>query len=332
MGSGRLCRLIKAAVPEAEAIENHTIMNQIYWNSYKRLEKEVLALSESIYIDDDQLKVYSPRICDLLVRTSIEIEALAKELYFANSGTQPEDRDLYFDTDCLKLLEDKWSLNKKQILVVSPNFDFSKHENKVLQPLWNAAKRGKPQWKKAYQDVKHDRVNKLKQGKIEHLLKALGALYILNVYYRDSRFYTDTDYNASKIDWGLGSEIFAVKVSKGEPRPSKKVPYEKKWDYEESVYLVKYTDDTILPLLEHIQLIEKETRQESANVVAQILADKMKSGELPTQEEDYNKMVDSLLAQNNYDSFKRVGEKHATETVRIYNGLRFEAVLNKNQY
>lgn len=85
-------------------------------------------------------------------------------------------------------------------------------------------------------------------------------------------------------------------------------------------------------MLEHIQLIEKETRQESANVVVQILADKMKSGELPTQEEDYNKMVDSLLAQNNYDSFKRVGEKHATETVRIYNGLRFEAVLNKNQY
>lgn len=52
------------------AINNRT-MNQFFWNAYKRLEKEVLALSEDIHFSDDQLGVYSSKIGDLLVRIAI---------------------------------------------------------------------------------------------------------------------------------------------------------------------------------------------------------------------------------------------------------------------
>ena len=89
------------------AINNRT-MNQFFWNAYKRLEKEVLALSEDIHFSDEQLGVYSSKIGDLLVRIAIEVESLSKVLYLANGGTMPTDRDLYFDTDCMKFLEDKW--------------------------------------------------------------------------------------------------------------------------------------------------------------------------------------------------------------------------------
>ena len=51
-------------------------MNQLFWNAYKRLEKEVLAISEVIQFDDHQRNVYSPKIGDLLVRSVIEIESL----------------------------------------------------------------------------------------------------------------------------------------------------------------------------------------------------------------------------------------------------------------
>lgn len=97
-------------------------MKQFFWNSYRRLEKEVLALSEDIHFDDDQVVVYSSKIGDLLVRTAIEVESLAKVLFFNNGGIQPTDRDLYFDTDCIKLLEDKWLLSKKTIFVNTPFF------------------------------------------------------------------------------------------------------------------------------------------------------------------------------------------------------------------
>jgi len=53
-------------------------MNQFFWNAYKRLEKEVLVLSEDIHFCDDQLEVYSSKIGDLLVRTAIEVESLSK--------------------------------------------------------------------------------------------------------------------------------------------------------------------------------------------------------------------------------------------------------------
>ena len=55
-------------------------MDLYFWNAYKRLEKEVLELSEYIHISDDQLDVYSLQIGDLLVRTAIEAETLVKLL------------------------------------------------------------------------------------------------------------------------------------------------------------------------------------------------------------------------------------------------------------
>lgn len=79
-------------------------MTQFYWNSYKRLEKEFLLLTEVIHISDDQLGVYSSKIGDLLVRTAIECEAIVKDLYHANGGTKPSGKDFYFDTDVLKNL------------------------------------------------------------------------------------------------------------------------------------------------------------------------------------------------------------------------------------
>ena len=59
---------------------------EIFWQTYLNLEKELLEVAKYIYItdeiNDNQLKVYSPHLADLLVRTCIEIEALSKELYF----------------------------------------------------------------------------------------------------------------------------------------------------------------------------------------------------------------------------------------------------------
>ena len=205
-------------------------MNQFFWNAYKRLEKEVLALSEFIHFSDDQLLVYSPRISDLLVRTAIEFESLAKALYFANGGVAPDDRDLYFDTDCMGLLEEKWLLSKKTIFVNTPYFYFSEEANKTLKPLHNTFKRRKSasRWQRAYHAVKHDRINKLKNGNVQNLLNALGALYILNIYYRDVVFTTVSDEKASNIDWGLGSEVFSVKVSYESGGASAEHIYEKK--------------------------------------------------------------------------------------------------------
>lgn len=116
-------------------------MINLYWPVYKNLEKEVIELSNQIHFDDNQLSIYSIKISELLLRCSVEIEAISKNLYFKLGGTQPTDRDLYFDTDCLQLLEDNWLLSKKRLLISAPNFYFENDENRILIPLLKANKK-----------------------------------------------------------------------------------------------------------------------------------------------------------------------------------------------
>jgi len=79
----------------------------LYWSVFKNLEKEIITLSNQIHFDDKQLKIYSIKISELLIRTVVEIESISKELYFINGGSKPDDNKLYFDTDCIALLEKK---------------------------------------------------------------------------------------------------------------------------------------------------------------------------------------------------------------------------------
>ena len=189
----------------------------LYWPVYKNLEKEFLKLADYIHFSDDQLDTYSMFIADLIVRCSIEIEALSKELYYIHGGnmspTTPdgEPRDLFFDTDCLDFLEKKWTLSKKQIAISAINFYFI--DNNILTPLHKSNKRGTSgsKWKQAYQAVKHDRKNSLNKATIKNLLYALGSLYILNLYYRDERTDIGRVYlNDHSFDNRAGSEIFSA--------------------------------------------------------------------------------------------------------------------------
>ena len=309
-------------------------MNQFFWNAYKRLEKEVLALSEVIHFCDDQMDVYSSMIGDLLVRTAIEVESLSKELYFANGGVKPTDRDLFFDTDCLKLLEDKWLLSKKVIFVSSPLLYFKEEKNLTLRPLHKAFKRGtsSSKWQQAYQAVKHNRINNLKKGNIGNLLLALGALYILNIYYRDSKFEIVTDKDASNIDWGLGSDIFTVKVSHETRETSVNKIYVKKEDYDECIYIVKHTDQTAQAFMTVMQRVNKQINDQTLNDVTQSLNAKLKTGELSLDPDSIKALAQTLYDKKNGEAVKRIIEKEKYSIKKVLEDLRFEAVLNHQQF
>lgn len=202
----------------------------MYWQTYLNLENEFLELSKYIYITDtitkidsrtkvvknvkcnDQLATYSNYIADLLIRCCIEIEAVSKELYFDNGGTKERGgHDVYFDTDCLKLLNEKWNIANKVVLIVASNFNLQNDENRILAPLRKADERSKNIWSKAYQAVKHDRYNSLYLGNIRALLNAMAALYLLNIYYRDVKL--STKYaDIYKLDMSFGSKIFSLKT------------------------------------------------------------------------------------------------------------------------
>lgn len=98
-------------------------MSNLYWNVYRNLEREIIALADAIHIDDKQINTYSMKIADLLMRTASEVESISKDLYRKNDGPESTTgKHLYFDSDCINFLNQKWNLEKKKVFLSSPFF------------------------------------------------------------------------------------------------------------------------------------------------------------------------------------------------------------------
>ncbi len=239
-------------------------MLNLYWPVYKNLEKEVLELSNVIHFDDNQTKIYSMKIADLIVRCAIEIESIAKELYQQLGGDMDpktddgKSRDLYFDTDCISLIDDKWKICQKEIKISATTFYFTKTENIILMPLKNCNNRSKNKWNKAYQAIKHNRAKSLTKANLKNLLNALGALYILNLYYRNEKYLIDKRNFHIIFDDRVGSEIFSVFVAHAEKIPignevsDDDIEQEVKNELNRCIYIQKYTEEAF-------KLMHKET-------------------------------------------------------------------------
>ena len=196
--------------------------SDIFWQTYLNFEKELLKLSKYIFFSDEiiiegktqkydaQLETFSPYIADILISCCVQIEAISKELYFCIGGEELRgSNNIRFDTDCLKLINEKWNTNNKRITIIEPLFNFTKDENRNLRPLKNAHKSKGTYWERAYQAVKHDRYTYLHLGNVKSFLHALAALYLLNLYNRNDSW--ETKYlDISKYDYSMGSKIFSV--------------------------------------------------------------------------------------------------------------------------
>lgn len=212
-----------------------------YWQMFKNLERELLALSETIYINEKQLDVYSSRIADLLVRTVVEIEALSKELYIKLGGVISESRRTPFDFECLATLDHKFALFSRVVFISSPYLELP--ENMTSQkPLENVSQRGSPLWKNAYNAVKHDRAHSFHCGTIRNFINALAALYLLNVYYEAKEI--DLKHTPTLNDRSFGSDIFSVKVH-AFPGTAMNGQYNIAKDYDECSYLIYTPDETL---------------------------------------------------------------------------------------
>lgn len=228
--------------------------SDIFWQTYLNLEKEIVEVSRFIFITDvktvvkngaetlescnTQLETFSPHLADLLVRCCVQIEALSKELYHENGGTKPRgDSSIYFDEDCLKLIDIKWETHYKEVVVVAPYFNLTKDENRLLKPLKEAHKKQGTYWERAYQAVKHDRYSSLRFGNVKAVLHAMAALYLLNIYYRKNSWITKFN-DINKIDYSMGSLLFSVRSPKVDQLWYHNTPVKS-----ESPYVVSYKDE-----------------------------------------------------------------------------------------
>lgn len=304
------------------------VMTTLYWQVYKNLEREFLALADTIHINDSQQEVYSMKIADLLIRTVIEIEAIAKELYLANGGAVVPDEEMYFDTVCMNHLNTLWNLDAKVVMVVSPNIYFEKDENKILRPLHKAHKRGtsSSDWNKAYQAVKHNRVKELAKGNIKNLLHGLAALYVLNLYHKDEQIKNLTEKDKHTVNRGFGSDLFAVNIhtTVGLKADGQ---YEKNANYDECVFIEDYEPNSKKVACEVMNEMNDYVQQQSLAELEKMMKEKALKGEIPTQE-----WVNQVRPQIMKNVFPIKDYQLGKKFTSGLNGLLYDIVLNKHQY
>lgn len=307
-------------------------MNNFYWTVYKNLEKELIELSNLIHIDDAQLSIYSIKIAELLLRTSVEIESISKTLYFQNGGTKQDDINLYFDTDCIDLLELKFRLSKKQVQVSGTNFYFSLPENQFLTPLKKATKRGtsSSDWQQAYQAVKHNRVKSLPKANLKHFIRALAALYLLNIYLNDNKYQLDKDSSGVNFDRNLGSSIFSVKLHINMDISANEI-YSKNSDFEECVYLLKATDESGTAVQQKFKEMNNIIRDRTKATLFEEINKRMAESQIKNQEEVIE-TIGAISDQIKRDQMVQVAKENSQALKNTFDGLRYEAVLNKHQY
>ena len=303
-------------------------MTQLYWQVYLNLERELMGLADTIYINDDQQNVYSMRIADLLIRTVIEIEALAKELYLTNGGADVPDEEMFFDTVCMAYLDGLWNLDRKIVQVVSPNIYFEKEENRILRPLHKASKRGtsSADWNKAYQAVKHNRVKELSKGSLKHLLHGMAALYVLNLYYRDEKLTRLTNAEKDSADRSFGSSLFSIKIHKDRGLRADGV-FTKGADYDECVYIEDHEVTSKKVAMEAMTKMNNYVRIATFSELKKLIEEKVSRGEQFTTEwieEEKTKINSKIFPIRDYALAKQITDGLSQ--------IRYDIVLNKQQY
>ena len=301
-------------------------MANLYWSIYKNLEYEVLSLAKLIHFDDNQLSVYSVRIADLLIRCAVEIEAISKDLYEKNGGNMVDDdgkeKQLLFDADCLNFLEDKWRLGKKQICIISMDSYFENEENKVLTPLHKANIRGKCDWKKAYQAVKHNRSKNLQKASIKHLLRALAALYLLNIYNKaDSPILLGKTQKLS--DLTFGSKIFtATSTSYTSEFPYKEIILDD--NALSATYIIKQTNESYRNYYDEVKMgFDKQK-----NILFTSGYERRTNEDEGYEDIEYSELYRIAAEFGGSDLVQKVS--NAETKSKAVNFLQYEAVLNKN--
>lgn len=294
----------------------------LYWPVYKNIENEIVGLMNNIHFDDNQLNVYSSKNIDLILRISAEIESISKELYIRNGGEQKPY--LKFDEDCLKFLDKLWNLKDKVVILSSYNcFISDKEFHPFIRNEQNDGKGAfKYSWNNAYQNIKHDRVNSLKYGSIKNLLSAASALYLLNIYYKDITIDLGYNFQRESFDNSIGSDIFNI-TSHMNQTVSIGKSFSKNPDFDNCTYLIKPTDESYL-------IAQKELSNLN-NKLGDIIANEVKNEiqiSKTFDQEKVNEITNNVLKRRDVLTLTAINPAEFKKALN----MKFEAVLNKNQY
>lgn len=173
--------------------------------NYIRIEDEIIKLSSAIQFSEEHLMVYSLDIADLIIRCSVELETIVKEIFYIEKNERKEETG-----EILKWIEDNWNISQKEIRIVSPYFEFE--SLRVFSPF-DYKKDSVEDYYTIYNSIKHNKSKNLKNATMYSLIRVLGALFVAETYYENKTIDLGKDKYGDKIDRKGISKIFEYLVA-----------------------------------------------------------------------------------------------------------------------
>ena len=151
--------------------------------AYVNIEKELRSVFNHVEPDEANKKAFSFELYSLLLRACTEVELNCKKIMEANGAT-PQGR-FFSMTDDKKL--EKSSLLSKYTAIFrnwrqrNPSTKELEYVKKEFRPFANfdISINKSPDWYDAYNQVKHNREEKLEQANLENCMNAVAGILIL---------------------------------------------------------------------------------------------------------------------------------------------------------
>jgi len=148
-----------------------------YWNYFLALEEDLEQLSRFVEFNPDNFKTYSIELAQLLLTSSSEIDVLLKQICsLIAPKTKVKNIDDYRETlknNLQTYIFDSF-INEK---IYIPRYHL------VFTP-WSLWKNDDvPEWWRSYNNVKHKRDSSFMEANLENVIKSIGALLTVEVYY-----------------------------------------------------------------------------------------------------------------------------------------------------
>jgi len=171
------------------------------WGIFRDLEDKVVASTQFVDLDRNNLKVFSREFVNLLFQICTNVEATFRGMLYSQSLEQNKKAQLarvkdhrakaekakgervnhLTITDYREVFEDFYNLSSCEVIIEPrsirlPSVPYREFSNKTS-----------PVWWQVYNDVKHDLAGNFEKATLETVLDSLASLFLLNVVHLDAR-------------------------------------------------------------------------------------------------------------------------------------------------
>lgn len=162
------------------------------WYKYKRLENEFINATEYFPFEKDYNKIWSEHFSDLIgkignsmdsfFRTMLKDEIFDSYPHISELKESKRKKDINYFRDCFK------PIYKLSGVEVEISYGLTFYEEKC-RPFKDFNNNGVPKWWTAYNHIKHEWFDCIKEATLENTIEALAGLFVLNILHKESQEY-----------------------------------------------------------------------------------------------------------------------------------------------